>query len=79
MCNGAPDIDMEFYGELAERQKGGGLRTEGLSYKGWIINHAMYDDQGKYEASDLDGDYQSRYSDSVGDLMEAIDDDNPKR
>jgi hypothetical protein len=28
MCNGAPDIDMEFYGELAKRQKGGGMKLE---------------------------------------------------
>jgi hypothetical protein len=51
------------------------VKTEGLSYKGWIIDHAMYNYQGNFEATDPDGDYTNKYSDSIDDLIEEIDEE----
>jgi hypothetical protein len=57
MCNGAPDIDMEFYGELAKRQKGGGMSGGHFDYEQCMVG---------YLADDIDCLIESgEYSDEV--------------
>jgi hypothetical protein len=46
-----------------------------MKYKGWIIDLPHQWTPFKFEAGHEDGDYPTKYSDSVDDLMEEIDEE----
>jgi hypothetical protein len=46
-----------------------------MKYRGWEIDLTLDNYQGRFEASDPNGDYSTKFSDSVDSLIEEIDDE----